>query len=240
MLFQLLDEQYRCLQVMRSFTGVMPGEVRSCTGCHEQQDATPSGAAPAQYPIPVALTPPPWGDETIGYERFCQPVLDKHCGKCHQGDGDARAKLDLTLRGGHDKEIGVTDPKMYAYKEPYPRLLGWVCSPARTNGRVGAGIAGAYPVEADLHFSMRTQPPMMYLSYASPLIALATSGKHHGMKVQGEDLRRLIAWVDSNCVYRGMEEVRQLPENLKPNYLTRSAPIVDRLCPVTDPVQQQE
>ena len=39
--------------------------------------------------------PPPWGAETISYERFVQPVLDRHCGQCHQGNGEARKTLDL-------------------------------------------------------------------------------------------------------------------------------------------------
>jgi hypothetical protein len=52
--------------------------------------------------------------------------------------------------------------------------------------------------------------------------------------VEGEDLLRLMAWVDANCVYRGMEEVRKLPETGR-GHLTRSAPDVARLDPVTDP-----
>ena len=28
------------------------------------------------------------GHESISYERFAQPVLDRYCGKCHQGDGE--------------------------------------------------------------------------------------------------------------------------------------------------------
>ena len=63
----------------------------------------------------MALTPPPWGAEvSIGYERFVQPVLDKYCGKCHQGDGDARAKLDLTFR-----DSSLKDP---VYPELEPQL----------------------------------------------------------------------------------------------------------------------
>ncbi|MHC4708349.1 MAG: HzsA-related protein, partial [Planctomycetota bacterium] len=38
--FQLLDEQYRCLQTMRSFSGVMPGEMRGCLGCHEMHSVS--------------------------------------------------------------------------------------------------------------------------------------------------------------------------------------------------------
>ena len=39
--FQLLDERMRCVQIMRSFTGVMPGETRGCQGCHALHTATP-------------------------------------------------------------------------------------------------------------------------------------------------------------------------------------------------------
>ena len=70
---------------------------------------------------------------------------------------------------------------------------------------------------------------------------LVTSGKHHQVKVEGEDLLRLIAWVDCNCVYRGDEEVRQIPDpppeiaNRFPVPVkTRTAPEIDRLQPVSD------
>ena len=62
---------------------------------------------------PRELTPPPWGAASIGYERLVQPVLDRHCGACHTGEGKGRARLDLTLRPGQ----GV-------FKEPYLTLIG--------------------------------------------------------------------------------------------------------------------
>ena len=39
--FQLLDAGRRCVQTMRSFTGLMPGEQRGCVGCHEGHSAAP-------------------------------------------------------------------------------------------------------------------------------------------------------------------------------------------------------
>ena len=97
--FQLLDEHHRALQTMRSFTGVMPGETRGCVGCHEMHSAAPASQPPLalQYP-PAQPTPPPWGDETIGYERFVQPVLDRYCVECHRSDGDGSYPPDLSLR----------------------------------------------------------------------------------------------------------------------------------------------
>ena len=112
--FQLLDDERRCLQTMRSFTGLMPGEQRGCVGCHEAHStAPPRQAGLALRRPPTELSPPPWGTESISYERFAQPVLDRYCGKCHQGDGEGRQKLDLTLRPGQD-----------VFKEPYLTLVG--------------------------------------------------------------------------------------------------------------------
>ena len=256
--FQLLDEDQRCLQIMRSFTGVMPGEVRGCTGCHESHSrATPMPSARAMAQVPVTITPPPWGAEvSISYERFAQPVLDKYCGRCHQGNGEGRKVLDLTLRGGLP-ERGITDPKLLPFKEPYLTLIGntawksyWplpsnaIDPQSKPNGK-GWGLAGALLVEAVRGGApLGPREPMTSLSYTSPLIQLATSGKHNNVKIQGEDLLRLIAWVDVNCVYRGEEEVRQIPDPDEELFRrsgwmvpprTRTAPVIDRLAPVSDP-----
>jgi len=198
--FQLLDKDFRCLQTMRSFTGLMPGETRGCLGCHEMQNATP--VRPKRLPFsrgPAELTPASWGTESIGYERFVQPVLDKYCGKCHQGKGKGRKKLDMTLRAGHGP-----------FKEPYLTLVGpagWG-NPARPGP--GYGIAGAIPVEA--RGTYRTLKPRTCLSYKSKLIEIASSGKHNKVKVDPLSLRRLIAWVDACCPFRGAEEIRALDD----------------------------
>jgi len=246
--FQLLDDRQRCLQVMRSFTGVMPGEVRGCMGCHEQTSAAMgirAVAAAALCRPPASLTPPPWGaGVSVGYERFVQPVLDRHCGKCHQGGGKARKTLDLTLRGGWPERGGWylksgMDPNLWPFKEPYPTLVGLA-----PRGRIrtlpkgpGVGIAGCMNVDALGNGPAR---PLTMLSYVSPLIRLASEGRHHGVKVDGEDLLRLIAWVDCNCVYRGDEEIRRLPDPPDPGLPVRprirTAPVIDRLQPVTDPL----
>ena len=82
---------------------------------------------------------------------------------------------------------------------------------------------------------------MTMLSSTSPLIKRAMSGKHNKVKIEGDDLLRLIAWVDSNCVYRGDKEVREIPDSgasvaarfpVAPK--TRTAPIIKRLNPVND------
>ncbi len=227
--FQLLDGRFRCLHTMRSFTGVLPGEKRGCLGCHELMSAaSPSRRGKALDGEPAELTPPPWGIESVSYERFCQPVLDRHCGRCHQGDGKGRKKLDLTLRPGHA-----------FFKEPYLTLVGpaWT-SPIRDRRRPGVGIAGCFNVEGFGQKdpkSYATVRPMTTLSIRSRLIEIASGGRHHGVKVAGEDLRRLIAWVDTYCPYRGDREVREVPdpviaglESLPVPPKVRSAPVIER------------
>jgi hypothetical protein len=230
--FQLLDENHRCLQTMRSFTGVLPGEVRGCVGCHEsQRKAPPQRASLALRRAPTELSPPPWGTESISYERFAQPVLDRYCGKCHQGQGEARKVLDLTLRPGHN-----------VFKEPYLTLVGsagWY-NPVPNRGQPGYGIAGAIPVESidptmNDPRAYATLRPMQYLSYRSRLVELAMSGKHYGVKADALSLQRLITWVDACCPFLGEEEVRALGDPDFPGIETlpirprvRTAPVVER------------
>jgi len=200
---QLLDADRRCLQTMRSFTGLMPGEKRGCVGCHEMHSTVP----PPQNGLafgrpPTEPSPPTWGTVSISYERFVQPVLDRYCVKCHAGTKEAPAEPNLVLRPGHK-----------LYKEPYLTLVGsagWG-NPA-PKGRPGYGIAGAIPVESNYGrndpAALATLPPMQHLSYKSRLVDLAASGKHYDVKVDPEDLRRLMAWVDACCPFMGDEELR--------------------------------
>jgi hypothetical protein len=228
--FQLLDEDYRCLQTMRSFAGLMPGEVRGCTGCHESHSTAPpvrSGLALRR--APTELTPPPWGEESIGFERFVQPVLDQYCGRCHQGEG--RREPDLTLRPGVD-----------VFKEPYLTLVGsagWG-NPVRNQGQPGYGWAGAIPVESmdptmNDSAALATLPPMQFLSYRSKLVELAKNGSHYGVRVDALSLRRLMAWVDACAPFMGEEEIRALEDPdfegiamlpIRPR--VKTAPVIER------------
>ncbi|MFV2068896.1 MAG: hypothetical protein ACC645_18170 [Pirellulales bacterium] len=243
--FQLLDDQYRALHTMRSFSGVLPGERRSCIGCHKMHSAAPvakSGLASRRSP--TAISPPPWGTESIGYERFVQPVLDRYCGECHQNDGKARKDCDLTLRPAP----GVFNEH---FKEPYLTLIGpaaWP-TPVPNAGQGGFGLAGAFPVyglktdetypidpATDAHSAIwRTMRPMRYLSFRSRLIEMSIRGEHYGVKVDPLSLRRLIAWVDANCPYVGEEELRTMDdpefagiEQLPVRPRMKTAPVIER------------
>ena len=195
---------------MRSFVNVMPGENRGCLGCHESHSRTAEVRSPslALARAPSDITPPPWGEDTVSYPRYVQPVLDKYCGKCHQGDGEGRKTLDLTER-----------PSAPVFTEPYLTLIGrptWG-QPYRVPEKPtpGFGIAGCLLVEGYGQIDPQgyvTPPPMTALSYRSKLIEMASSGKHHEVKVDEVSLQRLIVWVDAMCPYLGDEEIRQIPD----------------------------
>jgi hypothetical protein len=223
--FQLLDDQFRALQTMRSFTNVMPGESRGCLGCHESHSRAPAGyAGLALRKGPVRPTPPPWGAEySMGYERDIQPILDRHCGECHREPGPARDALDLTLRPSAD---------FGSFPEPYVTLtLG------RQRGHAGdfptdceGGVAGtilpmAYPnpPEDDL-----TIPPMTTLSRKSRLVELAGSGEHYRVRVDDLSRLKLITWIDLLCPYLGEDEIRALPDPDPQDPLFRDSPYPPR------------
>jgi hypothetical protein len=62
----------------------------------------------------------------------------------------------------------------------------------------------------------QTPRPMTRLSYRSRLIEIASSGEHHKVKVDEVSRRKLIAWVDAMCPYRGDKEVREIPDPVFP------------------------
>ena len=138
--FQLLDKQGRCVQTMRSWTMVQPGERIGCAGCHENKQqaglaATKMPAAfnksarklqplPGQPPHPLLARLEKEGswenvDNFLGVNKPCsldakatvdgfsyvqmvQPILDKHCVACHQGnvdDPDKKKRSVLRLTG---------------------------------------------------------------------------------------------------------------------------------------------
>jgi len=95
--FQALDEKHMEIRRMRSNISFQPGEKRSCNGCHETQAVAVSRQrGSASKRAPNMPTPPSWGTQTVvGFENLIQPILDKHCVRCHKGP-EAKAKIDLS------------------------------------------------------------------------------------------------------------------------------------------------
>lgn len=97
--FQLLDKDKKMIQSMRSGVSLMPGEVYGCIGCHEDRLST----VPAGRKRSMALKKKPselslWNNvepRKFSFLAEVQPILDRHCVKCHDFDRNDREKLVL-------------------------------------------------------------------------------------------------------------------------------------------------
>jgi len=157
---------------------------------------------------PSRITPPPWGEDTVSYARYVRPVLDKYCARCHQGKGKGRAKVDMTPRPGR---LGFDETYwLFTGKPAWGKRYLMPKDPPP-----GFGIADMIMVEG---YDQRdpagyaTPEPMTRLSYRSRLVERVSSGKHHDVKVDEISRRRIIAWVDAMCPYRGDKEVREIED----------------------------
>jgi hypothetical protein len=183
---QALDENFMEVQRMRTFVNLQPGETRGCVGCHEGRPnaARVSGRLRALAKPAVAPAPQPGETvpRTIHYVTDVQPVLDRHCVRCHGG-----AKPD----GGLDLTGALTQLFNRSYENIMKQnLLSYVTE--------FVGPTGSQPQFTNVV----PLPPRALGSHASKFIA-AARGPHHGVKLPQAELLRLITWADANGPYYG-------------------------------------
>jgi len=148
--FQALDGEGVAVQTMRSLTYVMPGQTLACVGCHEHRDLAPP-AGPgllAARRSPSQITPGPDGSWPLRFDRLVQPVLDRHCVRCHRAGGEEieAAKLDLTATNALQSLLGFggEDLKKLAFERDRSlpghgtaadsRLWHWLMQPGGHKG----------------------------------------------------------------------------------------------------------
>ena len=176
--FAALDENDMEIQRMRSFTSVAAGQRVGCVGCHEPRHTTSTGhKADAVFRSPSAIAPPEGGVRAPDFFYDVQPVLDRHCAKCHACPEP---------KGGVDLSADYTNLFNVAYETLTGKgLVRYVCD---------------YTVD-----SLPTRPPKYYGSHASRVVqVLLTTHKKEGrVNMPPEDFRRLVTWIDCNCPYYG-------------------------------------
>lgn len=110
--FQALDEQGVAVQTMRSVTYVQPGQTYTCVGCHEPRNTSPPNRPPAAMKRePSKLTPGPEGSWPLDFAALVQPVMEKHCVRCHQPGTDGAA-FDLTAKKSYESLLGYGKPSL--------------------------------------------------------------------------------------------------------------------------------
>ena len=176
--FEALDADFMEIQRERTYNNFRPGERRSCIGCHTARERAPdqrSVMALRHPPSPILPQPGDTGPRPLHYPTDVQPILDKHCVKCH---GGAKPKAGLDLTGALTKHF------CRSYESLFRRRL------VRTINE-GSDFDGTAPI-----------PPRTVGAHASKLIRHLRKG-HSKVKLSRAEMVRLITWVDANCQYYG-------------------------------------
>jgi len=200
LMLEALDENHLELQRMRNYVNLMPGETRSCIGCHEKPGhapVQPLRSAKALVRGPVPITPPPWGAGPMGFKRVVQPLLDRQCIRCH--DGGAGSDHASDLRGAKM----VQAPTLYDRDEGPQHLVSdsfLALLPHVNYVKVGGYQGPKLPFK-----------PGACGSRVSPLMRLLAKD-HHALRLPAADWQALASWIDCNAPYFAVyEEMDQTP-----------------------------
>ncbi len=193
---QPIDAQGRALQLMRSWTTAMPGEVVSCVGCHEEQNSTPPNRTTiAARRLPSDITP--WFGPVHGFsfKRDVQPVVDKYCVACHDGSSRPDGRTIPDLRGEQGRFVvlkGGPAPQIIEGQSLQELLgkYGGVFEPSYFTLR---GLIRTGGFESDI----RLLDPCEFHVETSELIQMLQKG-HHGVQLDDEAWNRLFTWIDLN------------------------------------------
>ena len=198
---QPVDAEGKALQLMRSWTTAMPGEMVSCVGCHEEANSSPLNKLQTQALTKEPEELRPWYGPVRGFSflREVQPVLDQYCVSCHDAGGaqpDLRAdqgKLIVTQNGDPEPLVVHDTPAKELVKK-----YGGVFPPSYIELRRRVRVGG---LESDL----RTQNPGEFHADNSELFQMLNKG-HHGVQLDPESVERLAAWIDLNAPCHGTWE----------------------------------
>ena len=192
---QPLDEKGRALQLMRSWTQAMPGTLSSCSGCHEENQASagPNRRLMAMEREPSKIKPWYGPERGFDFRREVQPVLDRYCICCHDGKGQPPA--GNAFRGGLARpnltdrpDICVKSKDVYYLTDGlFPPSYIELCSYVRNHTQEGDNdVLTPCEVAAD----------------TTALVQMLERG-HHGVQLDAESWDRINTWIDLNRMGHG-------------------------------------
>jgi hypothetical protein len=207
--FQALDKDYMAVQEMATYINVMPGETRSCVGCHEPRRNAPPVATsrPMALEHPAqALVPQP-GDTGVRLVDFTvdiQSIIDQHCITCHSGKSP-KGRLDLA-NVPHNK-----------FSRSYDNLVDTDVIRYRNQG-----VAANKAVPPLTHGSRASQFLDMFGKSAS-----ASTPGHAKVALSREETIRIATWIDANVPYWGSYRgPYQIEQKDNPDFRLLPLPVV--------------
>jgi hypothetical protein len=199
--FQAIDEKGQAVQSMRTWSTLQPGETFSCVGCHASKDETPTVTSKPTMAMrmgPQELKPFYGPRRGFSFPREIQPILDKHCIKCH-----------------NDRSVKEQKP---VAKKPAPGELPKVFSLLDApNVNKGAGriwsdsyfvlTCNGNPTKGAVKWlNVQSIPPLLPPYFAgstkSPLMEMLEEG-HNGVKLSFEEMEKIACWIDLLVPYCG-------------------------------------
>lgn len=244
---QVLDANYLAVQTERTFVNYMPGEVRSCVGCHE----TPNHVAPTAAVVqkkamqrPPSIPGPQPGEvsgrRALDYATDVQPVWDRHCLECHSG---------TKLEGGLDLSGRLTTMFNVSYESLVPerrrgqfdrRLLGPVIGENHPKtGNVDYLPARSLGSHASVLMALLAPEAIHLQDPAAAERARKQAEVHRDIKLTQEELLRVSNWVDTNCQYYGTYWGRKnLQYRERPDF--RPRPTFEMATSMSSPLPEQQ
>ena len=175
--FVALDKRDIAVKRMQSFVTVQPGETTSCAGCHEYRAKTPpplAEIAATQRP-PSPIEPIAGVPDLIDFPRDIQPILDRHCVKCHD--------YGKTPAGGPRSGGAIlTGDRSPRYSQAYVTLM-------TTPGLISHG-----------RDSRGNMPPRRIGTPASRLMT-KVDGSHHKVHLSPREHTLIRLWVEVGASY---------------------------------------
>jgi hypothetical protein len=209
--FQAIDAEGHVVQTMRSWSTLMPGEIFSCVGCHENKNEIVANK-PRSMALKAGIKPlEPFYDITgkgFSFPKMIQPIFDAKCVKCHKGE-DTNLP-DLRSTPVWDKQArkfwNMSYHKLISTDRPAPpandtqQVLGTIAEKSRYLNWIGRW---SIPVMI---------PPYSHGSSQSPLISLLEKG-HEKVKMTQEEMDKISCWIDLALPHSGNWTEGMTPED---------------------------
>jgi len=178
--FAALDENDLSVKQMRSFVTLQPGETAGCVGCHESRTQTPSNrrqllalTRPADTIEPIDDVP-----QIMDFPRDVQPILDRHCVRCH---GPEQRDGGVSLVGDRGPVFSLSY---------YALFLHWQVKDTGGPPQHGTGRQPG------------NDEPYSTYSSASPLMK-KIDGSHYDVRLSPQEKKIVRLWIDGGAQYPG-------------------------------------
>jgi hypothetical protein len=174
--FQLLDAKGHVVQSMRSWSTLQPGENFSCVGCHEDKNSAPAIGTPtiAMRIGPRSLEPfygPPRG---FSFSKEIQPILDRHCIKCHTGEKEKPFSLQAVKKADPQAKRAWIESYLNLTQNGTPnKIVNWL--------------------------NVQSVPPILppyFAGAAKSKLPTMLEERHNKVQLGGEELEKIACWID--------------------------------------------